>query len=134
MLESLIGPVSNLLDKFVEDKDQKARLTHELTTMAERHAHEIAKSQIEVNKVEAGHKSLFVAGWRPAMGWICGLGFGMNFIIAPIFTFATNIAGYPDITFPQADLEMMMPVLLGMLGIGGLRTVEKVKSKARESL
>ena len=58
----------------------------------------------------------------------------MNFVVAPIFTFVTNIAGYPEISFPQADLEMMMPVLLGMLGIGGLRTVEKVKSKARETL
>lgn len=65
MLEALIGPVSGLLDKFIEDKDQKNALAHEISTMAERHAQELAKGQLEVNKVEAAHKSLFVAGWRP---------------------------------------------------------------------
>jgi len=67
MIEALIGPVTGLLDKFIQDKDQKAKLAHEVATMAQRHAQELAKAQLEVNKVEAAHKSLFVSGWRPAL-------------------------------------------------------------------
>ena len=70
MLQALIGPVTGLLDKFIEDKDQKAKLAHEIATMAEKQAHEAALAQIEVNKAEAQHKSLFVSGWRPSVGWI----------------------------------------------------------------
>ena len=71
MIESLIGPVAGLLDKFIEDKDQKNALAHQIATMSERHAQELAKGQLEVNKIEAASKSLFVAGWRPAVGWSC---------------------------------------------------------------
>jgi len=74
ILSSLIGPATKLLDKVIEDKDQKNALAHEIATMAERHAQELAQGQLEVNKVEAAHKSLFVAGWRPAIGWVCALG------------------------------------------------------------
>ena len=74
MIEKLIGPVTGLLDKFIEDKDQKAKLAHEIATMSQKYAQEIALAQVEINKVEAAHKSLFVAGWRPAVGWVCVLG------------------------------------------------------------
>ena len=70
ILGSLVGPVTGLLDKFIEDKDEKNKLAHEISTMSERHAQELAKGQLEVNKVEAASKSMFVAGWRPAVGWI----------------------------------------------------------------
>ena len=65
LVSSLVGPVTGLLDKFVEDKDQKNALAHEIATMAERQAHEANMAQVEVNKAEAQHRSLFVAGWRP---------------------------------------------------------------------
>jgi len=120
MLQALIGPVSGLLDKFIEDKDQKASLAHEIATMSERHAQELAKGQLEVNKAEAASGSLFRGGWRPAVGWICVAGFGVNFLISPI------AAGFGFIV-PQADTAVMLPVLMGMLGLGGLRTVEKVR-------
>ena len=68
MLQNLIAPVTGLLDKFIEDKDQKNALAHEISTMADRHAQELAKGQLAVNAVEAAHKSLFVAGWRPFCG------------------------------------------------------------------
>ena len=73
MLEALIGPVTGLLDKFIEDKDQNARLAHEIATMAEKYAHENALAQIEVNKTEAASRNPFVAGWRPFIGWTCGI-------------------------------------------------------------
>ncbi len=77
MLESLIAPVTGLLDKFIPDADERNRLAHEIATMSERHAHELAKGQIEINKVSAAHKSMFVAGWRPFVGWTCGVAFGL---------------------------------------------------------
>lgn len=130
MIEHLIGPVTGLLDKFIEDKDQKARLAHEIGTMAQRHAQELAKSQLEVNKVEASHASMFVSGWRPAVGWVCCLGLGCNFLFVPVANFILTITESP-ITVPALDLSEMMPVLLGMLGLGGLRTYEKTKDVAR---
>ena len=74
ILGSLIGPVTGLLDQFIEDKDQKARLAHELSTMADNHAQSIAMAQIEVNKADA-KGNWFQSSWRPATGWVCVLGF-----------------------------------------------------------
>lgn len=127
MLESLIGPISNLLDKFVEDKDQKARLAHDLATMAERHAHELAQGQIEINKQEASHRSMFVAGWRPFVGWCCGIALAWHFVLQPVVVFAVAYLGVDIPALPTFDMESLMTVLLGMLGLGGLRTFEKTK-------
>jgi len=131
MIELLIGPVTGLLDKFVEDKDQKAKLAHEIATLAERQAHEIAKSQIEVNKAESQSGSLFIGGWRPATGWVCVLGFGVNFLVIPLTNLFLSITENP-LLVPSLDVSEMMPVLLGMLGLGGMRTVEKTKQVARK--
>ena len=80
MLAQLISPVTGLLDKFIEDKDQKAALAHEISTMAERHAQELAMSQIKVNQEEAKSGSLFIGGWRPFVGWTCGIALMYHFI------------------------------------------------------
>ena len=130
MIDKLIGPVTGLLDKFIEDKDQKARLAHDLATMADQHAQELAKGQLEVNKTEAAHKSLFVAGWRPAVGWVCVLGMFGNFITIPFSNFVLALIGI-DIVIPLVPLETMMPVLMGMLGLGAMRTYEKKNSVHR---
>lgn len=132
IITSLIGPVSGLLDKFIEDKDKKNALVHEITTMAEKHAHELAKGQIEINKVSAGHRSLFVSGWRPAVGWTCCLGMASNFLLIPLANFALALSG-SSIVIPLIDLSTMMPVLLGMLGLGAMRTVEKTKGVQRNN-
>ena len=124
ILSSLIGPVTGLLDKFIEDKDQKNALAHEISTMAERHALEIAKGQLEVNKVEAAHKNLFVAGWRPAIGWICGFALLYSTILAPIIGIWVAV--------PPVDSSLLTSVLMGMLGLGAMRTAEKVKGVQRE--
>jgi hypothetical protein len=131
MLQQLIGPVSGLLDKFIEDKDKKNAIAFELSTMAERHAQELAKAQIAVNQKEAAHKSLFVAGWRPAVGWVCVLGMASNFMVIPLANFALALAK-STIVVPILDLTQMMPVLMGMLGLGAMRTVEKAKGVQRE--
>ena len=127
MLQALIGPVTGLLDKFVEDKDQKARLAHDIATMAEKHAHEAAMAQVEVNKAEAGHRSIFVAGWRPFIGWTCGVAVAYHFIFAPLIVFGATWAGATIPDLPVFDMDSLMTVLLGMLGLGGMRSFEKAK-------
>ena len=127
LLGSLVGPVTGLLDKFIEDKDQKAKLAHEIATLAEKQAHEAAMAQVEVNKAEAQHRSIFVAGWRPFIGWTCGVALAYHFVLAPIIIFATTYMGVQVPDLPEFDMNSLMTVLLGMLGLGGLRTYEKSK-------
>ena len=131
ILSSLVGPVTGLLDKFIEDKDQKNALAHEIATMSERHAQELAKGQLEVNKVEAASKSMFVAGWRPAGGWTCCIALLSNYILIPMANFGLLLAEM-NVEVPSLDMSAMMPVLLGMLGLGAMRTVEKTQKVSRE--
>ena len=131
MLEALIGPVTGLLDKFIEDKDEKAKLAHEIATMAERHAQERALAQVETNREEAKHNNVFVAGWRPFVGWTCGVALAWHFVLAPLVLFIAGWSGVQLPTLPEFDMDSLMTVLLGMLGLGGLRSWEKTKGVAR---
>jgi hypothetical protein len=131
LLGSLVGPVTGLLDKFIEDKDTKNALAHEIATLSQKQAQEAMIAQLEVNKTEAAHKSLFVAGWRPFIGWVCGLGFFSNFIVIPVANFVLQLLSNP-VVIPMIDTSQMMPVLMGMLGLGAMRTVEKVQKVSRE--
>lgn len=124
MISQLIGPVTGLLDKFIEDKDQKSRLAFELSTLAERHAQELAQGQLDINRVEAAHKSLFVAGWRPACGWVSVIGLAY----ATIFS---NILGI-WYEVPEIDTNLLTTILMGMLGLGAMRSFEKTKQVSRE--
>jgi hypothetical protein len=132
MLELLVTPIAKLLDKVIPDADERSRLAHEIATLAERQTHEIAKAQINVNQNEAKHKSVFVSGWRPACGWVCVLGFSVNFLIVPIVNIYLTAWTQNPLLIPSLDVSEMMPVLLGMLGLGGMRTVEKTKNVARQ--
>ena len=127
LLNSLIGPATNLLDKFIEDKDQKAKLAHELATMADKLAHEQQLAQIAVNKEEAASGSIFKGGWRPFIGWVCGIAFFYHFVLNPIILFVIAIIGIEIPTLPEFQMNTLLTVLGGMLGIGGLRTYEKQK-------
>ena len=115
----LISPVAGLLDKFIPDKDQAASLAHEIATMSEKHAQELSLAQLAVNKEEA-KGNWFQSSWRPAVAWICVLGMAVNFLISPLLAPL-------GVVVPQADTSVMMPVLMGMLGLGGLRSFEKTK-------
>jgi len=131
MIQALIGPVTGLLDKFIEDKDQKNKIAFELSTMAERHAQELAKGQLEVNKVEAASRSAFVAGWRPFVGWTCGVALAYHFVLQPLILFGVTVAGVEMSPLPAFDMDTLLTVLLGMLGLGGLRTLEKTKGVSK---
>ena len=125
MLQALIGPVTGILDKFIEDKDQKAALAHEIATMSERHAQELAKGQLEINKAEAASGSVFKGGWRPFIGWVCGVAFAYHFVLQPFIVFGVTAAGVEIQELPSFDMGSLMTVMMGMLGLGGLRSYEK---------
>jgi hypothetical protein len=122
MIEKLIKPVSEILDKFVADKDLKLKLQHELN----QELHKANIAQLEINKVEAAHRNVFVAGWRPFTGWVCASALAYHFILEPIIVFGLALYNI-QLTLPQFDMGSLLTVLMGMLGLGGLRTFEKSK-------
>jgi len=87
---------------------------------------ELVKVQSEINKMEAQHRSVFVAGWRPFIGWICGIALAYNFIIRDVIAWLS-----PNIMPPAIQMDQLITILLGMLGLGGLRTFEKIKDKTK---
>ena len=115
----LAGTVINKIwpDKTEQEKQQLAAAVM------------VIQGQIETNKVEASSPSLFTSGWRPAIGWVCGLACAWNWIGLPIAKLVFSLYGHP-ITLTPADVSEMMPILMGMLGLGGLRTVEKINGVA----
>ena len=118
MIGNIISKVADNVDRFTLDKQEKAELIAEIN-----------KAQLEVNKVEAGHTSMFVAGWRPFTGWVCSFALLYHFILQPLLTFLLYTFGN-EITLPTFDMTTLTTVLLGMLGLGGMRSFEKVKRSA----
>jgi hypothetical protein len=88
---------------------------------------ELISLQTKINEIEAQHRTVFVAGWRPFIGWVCGIALAYNFVIRDLFIWLIK----PDIVPPALQMEHLMTVLLGMLGLGGLRTYEKIKDKVK---
>ena len=131
-----LDPVSALfeiggkvLDRVLPDPAQQAAAKLELLKLQQNGELTQIAGQMEINKVEAASSSIFVSGWRPSIGWICGAGFAVQFVIGPLAEWGSSLAGHP-VKFPQMDTGTMMPLLLGMLGLGGLRTAEKLADKA----
>jgi len=127
MIDKLIGPISDIIGKLVPDKDLQKKLTHEL----EMSLHKANLAQLEVNKAEAVHKSMFVAGWRPFVGWVCGVSLLYHFLLSPLMVFIFTIAGV-EVLLPEFEFSQLSSILMGMLGLGGLRTFEKMKGVNRE--
>lgn len=121
----VVASVSRLLDKLIPDPSARIKAKEELSRLAAEGQMDLLRGQLAINKEEAAHKSLFVAGWRPAIGWVCGLGLTYNIVISPFL----------DIWFemPKVDAALLYPVLMGMLGLGGMRSFEKLKGVAREN-
>ena len=125
MLQALIGPVTGLLDKFIPDADEKARIAHELATMSEKQAQQLALAQIEVNKIEA-KGSPFQRNWRPSVGWICSFALGYHFVLAPIIEVIIKTSGV-QIEMPEFDFSQLSAFLMALLGRSGLRAYDKLK-------
>lgn len=133
MWPTLIPVLASLMDKLFPDPAAAADAKLKVMEMAQRGELaqldadlKLATGQQEVNKAEAANSSLFVSGWRPFVGWVCGAAFAYKFVLAPALAFLLTSLGHP-ITLPVLDFTEMSTVLLGMLGLGGLRTVEKIK-------
>ena len=129
MIEKLIDPITNILDKFVADKDLKSKLQHEL----DQELHKANMAQIEVNKEQAKHASLFVSGARPAIMWVCCLGLFWSFFLAPFLSWLIVASG-STATLPAIETEGLLSLTLALLGLGGYRSFEKFKGVARNSL
>lgn len=126
LLDSLLSIGTKIIDRVIPDKAAAAQAQTELIKMQVNGELEQLAGQLEVNKVEAAHSSLFVAGWRPFIGWVCGAALAYQFVIRPIVTWAVPSMGYHIAEMPGLD-DNLWELLTGMLGLGGLRTYEKVK-------
>ena len=120
---------SKVLDRILPDPAQQAAAKLELLKLQQNGELAQISGQMDINKVEAASSSVFVSGWRPSIGWVCGAGFAVQFVIGPLAEWGSALYGHP-VKFPQMDTGTMMPLLLGMLGLGGLRTAEKLADKA----
>lgn len=128
-ISALLDIGGKVIDRVWPDPAQAAAAKFELFKMQQSGELQQIAGQMEINKVEAASNSLFVSGWRPNIGWICGAALGWNFIVRPAIIAIATLFGHP-VVLPPADMSELMPVLLGILGLGTLRTVEKIKGVA----
>ncbi len=131
LLPAVLPLVKDVVGSFLpEDPKKRAEAERKIEAQLTEHLAKIDMAQLEVNKTEAAHRSIFVAGWRPAIGWMCGGAMGLNFIVFPLASFVLAQTGHL-VELPTLDMSQMMPVLMGLLGLGGLRTVEKIKQVSK---
>jgi hypothetical protein len=137
LLDLIAGPIASLIEKYVPSAEDRARLNLEILQVQQSAefkqidaAIALGQQQSDVNKVEAASTRLFIAGWRPFVGWVCGSGLAMSTIVSPLLTWISAVCGHPT-NFPKLDDPLLQSTLAGMLGLGfGLRTVEKLQGKA----
>lgn len=136
MWPALISLLPGILDKIIPDPGAAADAKLKVMEMAQRGElaamdadMRLALGQMEVNKAEAS-TDLFRGGWRPACGWVCAFGLGYNFLLRPLLPWAVGLFGHQVPALPAIDTDTLMVLLTGMLGLGGLRTFEKVKGTA----
>lgn len=131
MLDKLLGgggikAIGNIVDEVFTSEDERNQAKISIQKIEAR----LKEKQMDINKVEAGHRSIFIAGWRPALGWISALSVGYVYLFQPFIVMGLKIAG-SDVELPSLDLSQLMPLILGMLGLGGLRTFEKAKGVSK---
>ena len=127
--ESVIGVAGKVLDKFVEDKDLKTKLSHELKTQIV----SLDLAQAQTNLEQAKHSSIFVAGARPAIMWICAFGLAWQFVLQPVAVWGIALSG-ADVVLPIIQTEGLMSLTLALLGLGSMRTAEKWKGVQRNNM
>ena len=127
LVSAILPGITDIIGRFLpEDKEARAKAEREIEQQLSTHLARIDIAQLEVNKEEAKSRNVFIAGWRPFIGWTCGIALCWTYILQPIAQFVLAQTGHL-IDLPGLDMSTMMPVLLGMLGLGGLRTWEKHK-------
>ncbi len=123
MWTTVIPLLTSIFDKIFPNPEDANKAKIELLKLEQ----DGVLKQLEVNAVEAKHSSIFVAGWRPAVGWACAVIFAYNFLFQPFLLVLLEIFGHPIVNLPKLDFEQVLTVLCGLLGLGGLRTIEKIK-------
>jgi|TARA_R100000781_G_scaffold31907_1_gene23333 hypothetical protein len=127
LLPKLLPVVGDVVSRFLpEDKEAAAKAKREIEAELTKHLAQIDLAQLEINKNEAASRNVFIAGWRPFIGWSCGVALAWTYVITPVLHFILAQTGNL-VELPAMDMSQMMPVLLGMLGLGGLRSFEKYK-------
>jgi len=131
LLPSISPAVTDVIGRFLpEDKEAKAKAEREIEAQLTTHLAKIDLAQLDINKTEAAHRSIFVAGWRPFIGWSCGVALSWTYVVMPIAQFVLAQTGHL-VDLPAMNMSEMMPVLMGMLGLGGLRSFEKYKKVSK---
>ena len=131
LITTLLPSIMDVAGRFLpEDKEKRAAAEREIKEKLTDSLAKIDLAQLDINKTEAAHRSLFFSFWRPFIGWSCGVALAYTYIVQPILTFGLAQSGYL-VDLPAVDISQMMPVLMGMLGLGGLRSWEKVKGVSK---
>src|SRR6185437_490541 len=128
-LTAILNIVGTVLDRVIPDKAKAAEAKAQLLESELAGEIQNAIAQLQVNQAEASSKSVFVAGWRPWIGWVCGMAFAYTYIVQPLGQFVLALLKY-SIVLPPVNLSDMMPVLMGMLGLGAMRSWDKANGKA----
>lgn len=123
-LSSILDIGKALIEKLIPDPAAKAAATQKLLEMQQNGDLAIIASQTEINKIEAANPNMFIAGWRPAVGWVCVLGLAIS-VFSPLLAWGAALANHP-VAIPPMPMDVLMTLLIGMLGLGGMRTVEKL--------
>lgn len=129
ILAPILKPVTDIVSEVVVDKDKRNEINLEIQRLldkADERYHQELMGQIEVNKIEAQHASIFVAGWRPFIGWVGGVGLGYTFVLSPFVEFVARANGYVG-DMPTPDVGQLMTLILAMLGVGAMRSYDKAK-------
>ena len=130
IVTALLPALGTLIDRLIPDRAAAEKAKAEMELQLVQAANAAAMAQVEVNKIEAGHSSVFVAGWRPSIGWVCAAGLAWAFVVAPIASWALMVLGVKA-ELPAIQFDHLFELVLAMLGIGGLRTFEKLRGVAR---
>ncbi len=130
IVTALVPALGTLVDRLIPDRAAAEKAKAEMEAALVKASNEAALAQVEVNKIEAGHSSVFVAGWRPAIGWVCAAGLAWAFVLAPVASWALVVLGIKA-ELPAIQFDHLFELVLAMLGIGGLRTFEKLRGVAR---
>lgn len=126
IIGDIVNVVGGILDKVIPDKDAREKAKHEIEMTLVSQDFQLKMGQIEINKEEAKHHSIFVAGARPFIVWVCGFALAWQFIGHPLLTWGVKIAG-ASITAPELNTDGLISVVMSLLGLGGLRTFEKIR-------
>jgi hypothetical protein len=136
ILGDLIDGVKDIVSELIVDPDKKAEINLELARLADeadKRLHEEMIAQAETNKVEAGHRSIFVAGWRPFIGWVSGAGVAWTFVVGPVVEWISRLSGWTG-QMPELEVGQLMALITAMLGVGVMRSFDKAVGTSNDVL